>query len=63
MHDELGMGQSVDHWCQGSAGLSDVTLVFSDIKSSGTVAALPLHVVHVACHTKASESVNLSIVD
>lgn len=32
MHDELGMGQSVDHWYQGGAGLSDVTLVFSDIK-------------------------------
>lgn len=26
------MGQSVDHWYQGGARLSDVTLVFSDIK-------------------------------
>lgn len=28
-----------------------------------TVAPLPLHVVHVACHTEAPEGVNLPIVD
>lgn len=70
MYDKPGMGQTIGHaWVSGRCccrgrGRNDVMLAYSARDaSSGIVAALPLHVIHVACHSKSPKSVNLPIID